>query len=185
MPNGRGASAKFLNASGRDGIGLHKGNSGQPPALSYVDARTPGKRVQAPAVAISPTVPWTCADNGLDRQLPKPVKAAAKSLDNVQMLDVVEHSSSKPGLKDYQGPVHKEPEGVEMGGQEAESSPITAKVVISQASPLKRASFIADSETGLNDPNSLMKHAPLGKPFEGEKGGRWAATERKRFWLQT
>ena len=63
----------------------------------------------------------------------------------------------------------KEAEDVEMGGQEAATSPVTAKVVISQASLLKRASLIADSCMDHDDSNSLMKRGPLCLSLEGEK----------------
>ena len=105
------------NMNSQDAINPHGRSSCQPPALSYVDGQMAGKRVQAPTVAISPTAPWTRADNGLGSQLPKPVKAAVKNDEDALMQEAADPSLPKIVQKNHKKSALKEPDDVEMGGQ--------------------------------------------------------------------
>ena len=158
------------NMNSQDAINPHGRSACQPPALSYVDGQMAGKHVQAPTVAISPTAPWTRADNGLGSQLPKPVKAAVKNDEDALMQEAVDPSLPKIVQKNHKESALKEPDDVEMGGQESGIPPISAKVVISQASPLKRISLPADDKTDVDIPDNLSKHGPSGELPGGEQG---------------
>ncbi len=143
----------------------------QPPARSYIDGQMSERRVQAPAVAISPTAPWTRAGNGLGSQLPKPVKAAAKNDEDILMQEAEDPSSPKTIQKSCNEHTSKEPEDVELCGHESRIPPVSSKVVISQASPLKRVSMPADGKAKADIPDNPRKHSPsIGIPNEAQNG---------------
>ena len=81
------------------GVALQEPNVGQPPVPSYVDGHVAGKRIQPPAVIVSPTAPWSCADKSLGSQLPKPVRAAAKGNEDTVMQEASNLCLQKPVSK--------------------------------------------------------------------------------------
>ena len=106
MPNANSDGANPLRKMNNPaGIALQESNAGQPAVLSYVDGQVAGKRIQPPAVIISPTAPWS--------------RAAVKGNEDTVMHEASNLCLHKPISKNDTDTALKEPDDVEMGERES------------------------------------------------------------------
>ena len=155
----------------------------QPPTRSYIDGQMSERLAQAPAVAIGPTAPWTRAGNGLGSQLPKPVKAAAKNDEDILMQEAEDPSSPKTIQKSCNENTSEEPADVDLCGHDSRIPSISSKVVISQASPLKRVSMPADGKAKADIPDNPRKHSPSIRIPDKHRMGRQVVLQTTKPYL--
>ena len=97
VPNANSVGANSLKKMNNPvGIASHGSNANQPPVLSYADGQVAGKRIQPPAVIVSPTAPWSRADKNFGSQLPKPVKTVVKGNEDAVMQEAGDPCLPKP-----------------------------------------------------------------------------------------
>ena len=145
----------------------------QPHVRSYIDGLMTRSGVQAPRVSVSPTAPWTRVGDGLGSQLPKPVKTAAKNDEDVLMQEAEDPGAHMDIQKSSDESTSKKPDDAEWRGLESKTAAVSSKVVIAQASPLKRISMPTEDKAEVNSPDILSKQCPLSEvPSEARK---WAA----------
>ena len=168
-----------INSSEGHGTGVGGDNQCPTPTCSYVDARNCGKGIQSPPVAISPTLPWTCMDDGRDRQLPKPATVAMKQACDQNRQDTFDDISAKPIAvgRDLNG---KEPEDVEMATQEVTTALVTAKLVTSQASPLRGSAASAEHDSVGLHIRSPKKNNPSCPPSKEKENCQPGNDQRKK-----